>query len=597
MLSSASEPHGNEVGGTAEDPIGLPAAAPHEEEAVVASSSWGCAAMLLLAGTGVEAWAGPVVEERVGWVPLDELGARLTVDHGVRRGDDGRVWVRARGSAEAFGVHASAPLPPPPQGYRTPDDSPAWWDRASLQGKRVVLGVSHQGRTIDAVWFGAPPGAGKPAVRLLAGHHGDEGSSWELALDVVDRLLAADSGLVESLEERTLWVVPYVNPDGAQAHTRRNALSVDLNRNYDFQWVGGLDAGGAPLSEPETRAMARWGELVRPVLSISLHSGAENLGWVWNYTETPAPDAPQLVSLAEAYRDELGDPDFWLTNGAAWYVTHGDTNDWSYGRYGGWDYTLELTDTKSPPVDELDDALAGHLEAVVAMLTTELHPVTVVDASTGEPVAAAVVLDDGQPRWTDPVSGTTASPRPFREGWAEAPGYARGSVDADGVARLLPTTLASDADVRRGLTGEPCPPLQGEGPWTLHRGTYVTTIALGEPLPDAGIWWVASADGTVWPHGLVVGDATVDTRASGQAYLAGRPALMASSSIAGADVVWDRGEWLVVGDLTPATSATDESDFVLRGAGCASSPISGHLWVLALSILLWTPAGRTRRKA
>jgi len=568
--------------------------------------SQGWIAGLLLVCTSA-ALAGPPVApqgsaapERTGWVPLAERPVGLSIDHGVRVDDAGEVWVRVRGPAAAFGPFAHAPLPPPPEGYRLPDDDPAWWDTPSLRDHVVLLGTSVQGRPIEAVWLGQPPGSGVPSVRLLGAHHGDEGSSWELVLDVVERLATSDDPAVEAaLVDRTVWVVPYVNPDGAQAHTRRNIDRVDINRNYDVAWVEGLWSGEAPLSAPETRAVARWGQLERPVMSLSVHSGAENLGWVWNHTEEAAPDATALERMAEAYRDALGDPDFWITNGADWYVTNGDTNDWSYGRYGGWDYTLELTNTKSPPIEQLDDALPPHVDAAIQWLTQPLWPVQVVDAVTGEPVAAEVRVGSGQPRWTDPVAGTTGLPEP-PAAWSEvvawAPGYGEAVADDDGTVRLEPVSLLREAGVVLSLDGRPCPTLPGPAPWTLHRGSERVSVAPGDVVPAPGVWSVEAADGSVAPHALVVGDRTGsdDLAAGARAFQAGLPGLReVDPSIGEAHVAWAGGEWVVLGDVPGVGQGIGDGELVARGAACASLPGSGHHWLVVLSIGI----ARRRRKA
>ena len=68
--------------------------------------------------------------------------------------------------------------------------------------------------------------------------------------------------------------------------------------------------------------------------SISMHSGATNLGWVWNWSLAPTDDDSVLEALSERYLANTTQPSFYVTNGAAWYITHGDTNDWSYGIRG-----------------------------------------------------------------------------------------------------------------------------------------------------------------------------------------------------------------------------------------------------------------------
>ena len=151
-------------------------------------------------------------------------------------------------------VRADHRLGAPSSAYRPPDagdellaDLVRGRDDAGL----VVLGESWEGRPITAAWFGQPPESGAPAWRILGAHHGDEWSSFEVALDLA-RVLAEGAAQGDS----TVWIVPYVNPDGVVAGSRYNARGVDLNRNYDVMWSPFAWGGGtSPFSEPETRAV------------------------------------------------------------------------------------------------------------------------------------------------------------------------------------------------------------------------------------------------------------------------------------------------------------------------------------------------------
>lgn len=74
--------------------------------------------------------------------------------------------------------------------------------------------------------------------------------------------------------ELDLWIVPDLNPDGAAAGVRTNAHGVDLNRNFPLGWqplAGVYYSGPHPLSEPESRAVAKLILTVRPRLSIWFH--------------------------------------------------------------------------------------------------------------------------------------------------------------------------------------------------------------------------------------------------------------------------------------------------------------------------------------
>ncbi len=158
-------------------------------------------------------------------------------------------------------------------------------DEASRLGAVEAYGRSVEGRPLFAVRVGTGP---IPLV-LTAAIHGLEFVGVRVALEVLRR---------GPLPDATLWVVPVANPDayarvwrtdgdGPVGALRKNARGVDLNRNFPLPWnarparlaVAGSpepDAptyrGEAPLSEPESRALADLLRHVRPQGAIGLHS-------------------------------------------------------------------------------------------------------------------------------------------------------------------------------------------------------------------------------------------------------------------------------------------------------------------------------------
>ncbi|MDP2315717.1 MAG: M14 family zinc carboxypeptidase, partial [Pseudomonadota bacterium] len=384
----------------------------------------------------------------------------------------------------------------------------------------VQLGQALSGQPILALRIGR----GARALRLLGGHHGDEASSVEVALAVAEALVPALADGSAALPADTeLWVVPLVNPDGRRADTRANLAGIDLNRNYAWEWTEDEAGGGTgPFSEPETRAIRALARARSFDAGLSLHSGAQNLGWVWNWTADERPlDEPLLVALAERYAADCTAPGFWLTNGAEWYVTYGDSTDWGYGAWGAYDYTLELTLDKSPSVEDVPTYTAWHLEAILGWLTRPPDRVArVVDDTTGEPLPARITGAEVAPLWTP--DGAVARWAEGDSPWsADAPGYAPAPLAAE--TRLVPTSLLTGLPSPRLLSrgGDPTAltlPGASEGPLTLVQPGEVSV-----ELPPAvdGAWivdpaalapgaWTLVTDAGVIPRGLFVGE--VDDR-------------------------------------------------------------------------------------
>lgn len=128
------------------------------------------------------------------------------------------------------------------------------WQRLEQLAFLDVIGRSTEGRPIRAGRCGDPAGA--PTLLVVAGVHGDEPSSVEGVVDLLERLAAGDLAAPQPF-----WVIPALNPDGLGRGQKNSARDVDLNRNFpagnfSSQHQPGYFPGESPLSEPETQALA-----------------------------------------------------------------------------------------------------------------------------------------------------------------------------------------------------------------------------------------------------------------------------------------------------------------------------------------------------
>ncbi|MCK4593494.1 T9SS type A sorting domain-containing protein [bacterium] len=266
----------------------------------------------------------------------------------------------------------------------------------------------------------------EPEVRILGTFHGNEIVTNEIVLYCIERLLIGYgddpeiTGLVDDFE---LWLQPLVNPDGYVNGTRRNAHSVDLNRNLSYMWESGGGHGPYPFSEPETQAVADYSgghedhvpDAVEDntfVLGLTYHSGAICVNYVWNYQQERAPDDAHVQTICYDYSDscELSpyyppwvdghgyrDDDYmdWVTNGWDWYEIHGDLNDWSYGVRGCIDTTIEADDEKhTDPRDIISQADVNWyaIKSWIEWADDGLHGI--VTGPGDEPIPAAITVGD-----------------------------------------------------------------------------------------------------------------------------------------------------------------------------------------------------------
>jgi predicted deacylase len=192
---------------------------------------------------------------------------------------------------------------PPLDPYPSPEQRDARLRAAVARvgGEIVEYGHSVEGRALLA---GRVPRTGSgdgPARRVLiaASIHGPEYVSSQVALGVLDRLEQPEP-LRRLRREAEIWVIPCLNPDayarvweregrGTMAELRCNGRGVDLNRNFPLpagrvrRRLPGAGSstpgaatyvGEAPLSEPESAALARLLDEQRFHAATSGHSFA-----------------------------------------------------------------------------------------------------------------------------------------------------------------------------------------------------------------------------------------------------------------------------------------------------------------------------------
>jgi len=172
-----------------------------------------------------------------------------------------------------------------------------------------------------------------------------------------------------------IWIVPLVNPDGLEysihfyRYWRKNmrdngdgTFGVDLNRNYGYMWghdnlgsspdpASEVYRGGSPFSEPESQAIRDLFGLNNFQALVSYHSYSQVILYPWGYTDVASDEEDILFEIGDMM-SRLMEP----VNGRyyeaaragdGFYLTNGDTTDWSFGVYGIPSYTIELPPTSS----------------------------------------------------------------------------------------------------------------------------------------------------------------------------------------------------------------------------------------------------------
>jgi hypothetical protein len=243
----------------------------------------------------------------------------------------------------------------------------------TLTTAKFSLGTTIEGRTIWAMKVSDDPGTdeAEPEVRFDAMHHAREPQSMQSTLWLMLALLeryGTDALSTYLVNEREIWFVPCVNPDGYvhnqttnpsggglwRKNRRANAggsFGVDLNRNYATQW--GFDNSGssgtptsetyrgtAAASEPEVAAMQAFIAARGFQVSVSAHTYSDLLLWPWGYVAAGPANNAQYVEIGDLCTLETG----WTRGpaGSTLYLANGVTVDHDHATKGTLAFTPEI---------------------------------------------------------------------------------------------------------------------------------------------------------------------------------------------------------------------------------------------------------------
>ena len=225
-----------------------------------------CAAAAILAGVAV---AGAEARQR-GAVASDLTPQELA-----------RVW-----DAE----HVSPPLPPLVDHAEVVRRLETFVSGSPDLFSLEKIGESVEGRSINHIRAGNGPFA----VLLWSQMHGDEPTATSALFDLLEYLRRhrEEPAVQRILSELTLHIVPMLNPDGAERFQRRNAQSIDINRD------------ALRLQTPEGKALKALRDRLDPRVGFNLH----NQSWRTSVGNPPKPASISLLSVAydEARTENAG---------------------------------------------------------------------------------------------------------------------------------------------------------------------------------------------------------------------------------------------------------------------------------------------------
>ena len=221
----------------------------------------------------------------------------------------------------------------------------------------------------------------EPEVLILSLHHAREWSTHETTLAVIENLTdeyGSDTRISWLVDNREIWIIPVVNPDGLDysllnddmwRKNRRNNLDgtygVDLNRNYPGSengdplgaWGGvgtssdtsnDLYCGEYAFSEPETQAIRDLALSHDFQIAFDFHSYGDDVAWPWGYTLDPAEDDDDLERIGIELAALNG---YDAVQSSEIYPTTGDSLDWLYGGADVYPFLFEIGHQFNPDLE------------------------------------------------------------------------------------------------------------------------------------------------------------------------------------------------------------------------------------------------------
>jgi len=253
----------------------------------------------------------------------------------------------------------------------------------------------------------------EPETFLTSTMHGDETGGYILMLRLIDYLLenySSQTRVTSLIDNLQIWINPLANPDGTYhggnhtvyGATRRNANSVDLNRNYPDPQDGPHPDGRE--YQPETTSMMEFMTKHHFVISANFHSGAEVVNYPWDTWSRLHADDSWFRFISREYADTvhqyssgyLTGFDDGITNGYAWYSINGGRQDWVTYFIQGREVTIELDNSFITPVNDLDNLWNYNYRSLLNYISQALYGIhgEVTDSVTGQPLKAEIRIND-----------------------------------------------------------------------------------------------------------------------------------------------------------------------------------------------------------
>ncbi|WP_210585559.1 M14 family metallopeptidase [Streptomyces sp. GESEQ-35] len=283
----------------------------------------------------------------------------------------------------------------------------------SIASQRTI-GTSYGGRNIVAIKISDNVGTDEAEPEVLFTHHqhAREHLTVEMALYLLRELTqdyGTDSRVTSMVNNREIWIVPDLNPDGGeydiatgayrswrknrQPNSGSSYVGTDLNRNWNYRFgcCGGSSGstssetyrGTAAESAPEVKVVANFvrsrvvGGVQQIKAGIDFHTYSELVLWPFGYTTadtTTGMTADDRNAFATVGGKMAASNGYTPEQSSDLYITDGSIDDWLWGNQKIFGYTYEMYPSSSsgggfyPPDEVIERETARNRDAVLQLL-------------------------------------------------------------------------------------------------------------------------------------------------------------------------------------------------------------------------------------
>ncbi len=200
----------------------------------------------------------------------------------------------------------------------------------------------------------------EPELMITSATHGDEIITVEVEMELINNLLQnyeKDARLTKMLEEKEIYFIPMVNPQG-YSRKDRYANFTDPNRDY-------------PYPGDESKKSVDCIDLLMKFFhsrnikgSIDLHASGKLIMFPWAYTKTSPPKDDETNfhyltnSMAEINKYEAGQISKII------YVAKGSSADYYYWKKKTLALGIELSTSKAPPFSAVPQVVEESKEMI-----------------------------------------------------------------------------------------------------------------------------------------------------------------------------------------------------------------------------------------